>query len=104
MGLGAAQPWGRRDRMRLFLWAGIAFLLPIPLLLALQLQVIPTGSVLTIRSELPVKVIQVAFICLATWILSRIEKRPLDDYGIPARQAFGRRFWEGSVWGLATLS
>jgi hypothetical protein len=90
--------------MRLFLWAGIAFLLPVPLLLALNLQVIPTGSVVTVRSELPVKAIQAAFICLATWILSRIEKRPLDDYGIPPRQAFGRRFWEGSVWGLATLS
>jgi membrane protease YdiL (CAAX protease family) len=44
------------------------------------------------------------FVALATWILSRIEKRSLDEYGIPPGQAFGRRFWEGSVWGFAMLS
>jgi membrane protease YdiL (CAAX protease family) len=33
-----------------------------------------------------------------------MEKRPLDDYGIPLRQAFGGRFWEGSLWGFAMLS
>jgi membrane protease YdiL (CAAX protease family) len=43
-------------------------------------------------------------VSLATWIVSRIEKRPLDDYGIPLRKAFGGRFWEGSVWGFAMLS
>jgi uncharacterized protein len=98
------QPWGRTDRIRLFIWAGIAFLVPVPLLLALHLEVMPTGSVLTVQSKLPVKVIAVFFLVLATWIISRVEKRPLDDYGIPPRQAFGRRFWEGTVWGFAMLS
>jgi uncharacterized protein len=28
----------------------------------------------------------------------------LDDYGIPPREAFGLRFWEGAVWGFAMLS
>jgi hypothetical protein len=26
---------------------------------------------------------------------------PLDDYGIPPRQIFGMRFWEGFLWGLS---
>jgi membrane protease YdiL (CAAX protease family) len=102
--LGESQPWGRSDRIRLFIWAGIAFLLPVPLLLVLHLQLIPTGSVLTVQTEFPAKAIAVCFIVLATWIVSRIEKRPLDDYGIPPRQAFGRRFWEGSVLGFVMLS
>jgi len=46
----------------------------------------------------------VFFVSLATWIVSLMEERPLDDYGIPPRQAFGRRFWEGTVWGFAMLS
>jgi membrane protease YdiL (CAAX protease family) len=100
----APQPWGRTDRVRLFIWVGIAFLLPVPLLLALHFELVPTGSVLTVQRELPVKAILAFFIVLATWILSRIEKRPLADYGIPPRQAFGRRFWEGAVWGFVLLS
>ncbi len=63
-----------------------------------------TESVLTVQTELPAKAISAFFIALATWIVSRMEKRSLDEYGIPPRQAFGRRFWEGSVWGFAMLS
>ncbi|MGO9065970.1 MAG: lysostaphin resistance A-like protein [Myxococcaceae bacterium] len=99
-----AQPWGRPDRIRLFLWAGLAFLLPVPLLLALHLHVLPTGTVITVSGELPVRTISAFFVVLATWIVARIEKRPMAAYGIPPRQAFGRRFWEGAVWGFTMLS
>lgn len=107
--VNAAQPaqpraWGRMDRMRLLLWAGIAFLVPMVLVFGFRLSAGARSSVLTVQSELPIKAIMTLFVCLATWILSRIEKRPLDDYGIPVRQAFGKRFWEGSIWGFAMLS
>jgi membrane protease YdiL (CAAX protease family) len=62
------------------------------------------NSVLAVQSELPLKALMVLFVALATWVVSRMEKRPLDDYGIPLRQAFGARFWEGVVWGFAMLS
>jgi membrane protease YdiL (CAAX protease family) len=94
------QPWGRAERIRLLTWVAIAFLLPAPFLLALN----RSTSVLTVQRELPAKAIAVFFVSLATWIVSRKEKRPLDDYGIPLRQAFGKRFWEGTVWGFAMLS
>jgi CAAX protease family protein len=61
-------------------------------------------SALTVGSELPLKAISAFFVSLATWVVSRVEKRPLDDYGIPPRLAFGKRFWEGSLWGFAMLS
>jgi hypothetical protein len=92
--LGQSQPWGRPDRIRLFIWAGIAFLGPVPLVLALHLELIPTGSVLTVRSELPVKAIGALSLVLATWCMSRIEKRPLADTAFhlarPSDGGFGR--------------
>jgi CAAX protease family protein len=43
-------------------------------------------------------------ILVATWIMARWERRKLTDYGLPGRNAFGRRFWEGSVFGFAGCS
>jgi len=57
-----------------------------------------------VESELPIKAVMVFFVALATYILSRIEKRSLADYGMPPRQAFGGRFWEGTLWGFVMLS
>jgi membrane protease YdiL (CAAX protease family) len=40
----------------------------------------------------------------ATWIMARWEHRKLTDYGLPGRNAFGRRFWEGAAFGFAGVS
>jgi uncharacterized protein len=98
------QPWGRADRNRLLIWVGMGFILPVPFVWAFHHWIKSAGSVFTIQSELPTKAIISFFVVLATWIVARMEKRPLDDYGIPPRQAFGKRFWEGSLWGFAALS
>ena len=95
------RPWGRIDRIHLLIWAGIALVFPSILIFALHLG---GRTVLTARTELLFEGTLVFFVSLATWIMSRVEKRPLADYGIPVRQAFGIRFWEGTLWGFATLS
>jgi len=41
---------------------------------------------------------------VATWIMARIERRRLPDYGIPVRSAFGRDFWVGIAWGMGSTS
>ena len=41
---------------------------------------------------------------MATWIMSRIERRRLADYGIPVRNIFGRDFWAGGAWGLLSTA
>ena len=41
---------------------------------------------------------------IASGIMGRFEKRPWADYGLPLRGACGARFWEGSLWGLISLS
>jgi hypothetical protein len=40
----------------------------------------------------------------AAWIMSRIERRPMAVYGLPASRAFGRNFWIGSLWGAIAVS
>ena len=35
-----------------------------------------------------------------TWIFGLYEGRRVDDYGLPVRQAFGARFWEGFAIGV----
>jgi uncharacterized protein len=98
------RPWGRTERTHLLIWVAVGFLLPGLLAYALHLAMNSKSSVFTVRDELPVKALMAFFVALATWIMSRMEKRPLGDYGVPARQAFGWRFWEGTLWGFAMLS
>jgi len=46
------------------------------------------------------------FVCAlcAAWVMSRIERRPMGVYGLPASRAFGRNFWAGSLWGAVTVT
>ena len=41
---------------------------------------------------------------LPAFVMARIEGRPFGDFGLPARRAFGRNFWVGTLWGIASLS
>jgi membrane protease YdiL (CAAX protease family) len=43
-------------------------------------------------------------VLIATWIMARIERRRLLDYGIPVRTAFGGDFWVGLAWGMASTT
>lgn len=36
--------------------------------------------------------------------LARVEGRPWRVYGLPGKQAFGKLFWFGTVWGFAAIS
>jgi membrane protease YdiL (CAAX protease family) len=40
----------------------------------------------------------------AAAIIGVLEGRGLGDYGLPGTTAFGSRFWQGLVWGLAMIS
>jgi hypothetical protein len=78
--------------------------LPVPIALTLHIPLGPSGSVFTVQKELPIKALVAIAVMVGTWVVSRLDKRPLDDYGIPPAQAFGLRFWEGFLWGFAMLS
>jgi uncharacterized protein len=40
----------------------------------------------------------------AALIMSRIEKRPAEVYGLPGNEMFGAKFWLGALLGLAEIS
>jgi CAAX protease family protein len=50
------------------------------------------------------EVLAFAVVYGAALILARIEQQPLHIYGLPFKQAFGRRFWEGCIFGLCEIS
>lgn len=101
---GEGWGWSRADRKHLFIWVLVGFAAPAPLMFAMEKTLRPSGPTITVQSEFMTKAIAAFFVLLATWIVSRLERRPLGDYGIPPRRAFGMRFWEGTVWGFAMLS
>jgi CAAX protease family protein len=43
-------------------------------------------------------------LCVATWIMSKVEHRGFGEYGLPPHQAFGRNFWIGSLAGFLAIS
>ena len=98
----AGRRWTRADRNHFLLWVVIALVIPSLLILALHLG--KNRAELTVGTELTVKGMLAFFVALATVIVSRAERRPLSAYGIPLRQAFGLKFWEGMIWGFSMLS
>ncbi len=43
-------------------------------------------------------------VLLSSWIMAKMERRTLGDYGLPLRQAFGAKFWVGGVIGFLAMS
>jgi uncharacterized protein len=41
---------------------------------------------------------------LPALLLAQVERRPWGVYGLPARQAFGKLFWVGVVWGFSAIT
>jgi len=37
-------------------------------------------------------------------VMTRIERRPWDAYGLPVRKAFSKLFWVGAIWGFLGIS
>jgi len=37
-------------------------------------------------------------------VLAQVERRPWVGFGLPGRQAFGRLYWVGTIWGFGAVS
>lgn len=46
----------------------------------------------------------VASALLAAFVMGLLEGKSFADYGLPLRAAFGKRFWQGALYGLAMLT
>jgi membrane protease YdiL (CAAX protease family) len=38
------------------------------------------------------------------FLMGNIEGRAVDDYGLPRKQAFGKTFWTGALWGSCSIA
>jgi membrane protease YdiL (CAAX protease family) len=57
----------------------------------------------------PIGILSLEFVLLAaslgaTAIMAYLEGRPFGAFGLPAKDAFGARFWIGFAWGLAMVA
>jgi membrane protease YdiL (CAAX protease family) len=74
------------------------------------LQWIAAGLLSGERSFLSPKVLvlgegtSLAGVLAAGVAMSRFERRAFGEYGLPARAAFGKLFWQGALFGLAEIS
>src|SRR5215472_375704 len=50
------------------------------------------------------KIVSFTALVIASLIMGGLERRTLADYGLPPRQAFGLRFWQGTLLGFAGLT
>jgi membrane protease YdiL (CAAX protease family) len=41
---------------------------------------------------------------VAAAIMGMLEGRPFGDYGLPRKEAFAARFWQGAAWGIAMIA
>ncbi|MGH9756609.1 MAG: lysostaphin resistance A-like protein [Candidatus Acidiferrales bacterium] len=98
-------PLQRRELMRALLaFVGIAIFLPVLFFLGLHRWLNPNIKELSLRAVFPVEWMNACMVVLGTWAASRQLRRPLAALGLPPRQVFGARFWEGALWGFAMLS
>lgn len=104
----AAPPQHRRFDAQMLklvaLYVVICVGLPVLLIATLHRWISPNITGLAIHKILPIESIQAFSVLFATYVVARVARRPMDDYGIPPRRAFGARFWEGILWGFAMLS
>lgn len=55
-------------------------------------------------SDLAIEVTMLVAALAPGFVMARLEEQPFGEFGLPARGAFGRNFWVGSLWGIAWLS
>lgn len=63
----------------------------------------PAGTIVA-TFQTATEALAVLMLCFSAWVMSKIEKRSFADYGLPLRDAFGKRFWLGVPFGFGALS
>jgi len=115
-----APPAGPIDGIRVVLWnerelrAGWRLLIYVALFLAIggaesfaaaRLHLLTlTYTNITASGMLIQEVILLSAALAAAAIMGALESRAIGDYGLPAAEMFGLRFWQGLVWGLVMIS
>jgi membrane protease YdiL (CAAX protease family) len=62
------------------------------------------GRLLTPQNLMTSEFLRFAAVLSAAWVMSRLEKRNLADYGLPLRGVLGKRFWQGAAFGVLEIT
>lgn len=62
------------------------------------------AALFTAKSVLTQEGALVIGLFLAAFIMSKIERCKMGEYGLPRAEAFGRKFWQGVVWGFMAIT
>lgn len=95
---------GLRACWRLLLYAVIFFLLWSASAYVLSLTLHTARGIFSPRSQFLEEFAGFLSAFVAAWIMSLLEQRPVGAYGLPARIAFGKLFWQGCAFGLFEIS
>jgi hypothetical protein len=57
-----------------------------------------------LRSAMAEEFLSLLAALIPALILAKVEQRSWKSYGLPLRQAFGKLFWVGAVWGFAGIT
>lgn len=88
-------------------WGFVLYLsLAVSLVVIAQKGLAPSthGPKGTLWSDMVTRVVVMLCAMLPAVVMAKLEKRPFGAYGLPAREAFGKKFWYGVIWGFAALS
>jgi len=95
-------PDGLRAGWRIFLYLGMGFF--IFFLLSTFVALIPGRGAGFLGQDMFMEAVMAISALVPAFVMARIENRPFAVFGLPVRDAFGRLFWLGAAWGIASLS
>lgn len=95
-------PWGLRAGWRLLIF-NAAFFVSGVLIKLLLVPLMGDDPEWTGWNFLFIEVVSLAGALACVYLMAGIERRHISDYGFAKRGAFGPLFWEGGLWGLATI-
>jgi len=95
-------PWGLRAGWRLLIF-NVAFNLFGILMKLILVPMVGKNPEWKAANFILIEAVSLAGSAACVYLMAKIERRRFADYGFTRRGAFGRLFWEGGLWGLATI-
>jgi hypothetical protein len=95
-------PWGLRAGWRLLIF-NVAFNLFGILMKLILVPIVGKDPEWKAANFILIEAVSLAGSAACVYLMAKIERRCFADYGFTRRGAFGRLFWEGGLWGLATI-
>ena len=96
---------GLRAGWRFLLYNVLTILIALPFALWMKQRFhVGDDTPFTIDLLILIELVYLGAALIAMAVMARIERRRFADYGVPLGRMFGARFWEGTVWGVASIA